>query len=116
MKINTKDKDGKTAFHFACINGNLKILEMFLRRSIKLGIDLNSRDCNGMTGFHFACKIGCISIVEMMIDYAESSKIDLKAKTRADLKSKTVAGKTAFQLATNGVKKLIRKKMPTIAM
>ena len=109
IKMDSKEtKKGQTPFHFACIDGRSKIVEMFLKRSMELDIDLNSKDQSGMTGFHMACVYGKTSIVEMIIDNADSSNIDLKAKTWAR--------KTAFQIATDGVKKLIKKKMPMIAM
>ena len=81
---------------------------MFLKRSIELNIDLNSKDQSGMTGFHLACVNGKTSIVEMIIDNADSSNIDLKAKTWAR--------KTAFQIATDEVKELIKKKLPCIVI
>ena len=75
---------------------------------MELDIDLNIKDRIGETGFHLACIKGKTSIVEMIIDNAESSNIDLSITTWKR--------KTAFQIATDEVKELIKKKLPIIAM
>ena len=41
----------QTAFHFACLEGHTKIVEMIIQKSVELNIKLNVGNCFGMTGF-----------------------------------------------------------------
>jgi ankyrin len=54
--LNVQDKDGQTAFHLACTNGHLNVVEIFMKKSYLLGIDLTIQDFHGSTGFHLACQ------------------------------------------------------------
>ena len=88
IDLNASDKDGWTAFHWACFNEDSKIAERLMQKSA----DINAKDEMGRTAFHWACNLGCKGIVEMMIDNAESFKLDLMAIDND--------GKTGFQLAS----------------
>ena len=55
---------GYKAFHLACINNQLKIVEILVENSIK--IDLTTKTWDGKTGFQLAQKQGKFNIVTML--------------------------------------------------
>ena len=80
-----------TAFHVACVNGDTKIVQMLMKKSIEHSIDLNARDVNGNTAFHMACFFGKSNIIKIIEESANFYKIDLSAKNNN--------GNTGFQVA-----------------
>merc|ERR1712223_678169 len=86
-----KNNGGRTAFHFACYKGHVKIAEMLIKNSAQFRIDLNAKDNGGMTAFHWACMYGRTSIVGIMINNSESFNLDFTARDGR--------GRTGFQLA-----------------
>ena len=50
-----RNEDGHTSFHVACSNGSTDIVELIIKKSIDLNIDLNAKYKTwGWTGFYFA--------------------------------------------------------------
>ena len=53
-----RDENGHTSFHVACSNGSTDIVELIIKKSIDLNIDLNAKYRTwGWTGFYFAHRI-----------------------------------------------------------
>merc|ERR1712223_862687 len=78
-----------TAFHWACVGGDVEIVEIIIKNSVLFNIDLNAKNNEGKTAFHYACEIGCAEeIAEMIIENSVHFNIDLNAKDNE--------GKTAF--------------------
>ena len=112
---------GRTAFHWACAEGNSNIAEMIIQKSTEFNIDLNAKDKSGRTAFHWACLSGHgtkSSIMEMMLNNGESFKIDFTATDNM--------GKTGLQLAEDedgkmrwgrnaNIVNMIKRKMESIA-
>ena len=91
INLNTKDDNGRIGFHWACLTGGTKTVEMLMQKSSELNIDLNLQDNDGKTGFHLACQSGRSKIVEMMLDKEKLYKLNLSAEDNS--------GKTGVQLA-----------------
>ena len=84
---------GQTAFHMACNNNNLEIVEMILKKSTEVNIDLNATDCDTFTAFHRACDEGLRGrrVVTMMMIYLETTNLNIKALDKD--------GRTGLQIA-----------------
>ena len=80
---------GKTAFMYACKNGQMDIVKLFLEHSNKRNIELNAQNVHGMTGVMYACKKGHTDIVKLILD--SSAKIEWNASN--------ISGKTALFIA-----------------
>ena len=64
--INTRNKEGSTAFHVACMRGNVNVAELFLRH----GADHDSHNWSeNMSPLHYAAKGGFVELVELLILY-----------------------------------------------
>ena len=70
-------KYGKTPFHMVCQNGQDDMVEIIMKNSAKLDIDLNGKDNTGMTAFHYACRNGHAKIAEMLVKNSAEFNIDL---------------------------------------
>ena len=82
--INAKDKDGRTALHFACINGNIDIVKYLHEHRA----DINAKDNWEFTPLHWATEKGHFNIVKYLIEQ------------NCDIHAKDLIGKTALNLAT----------------
>jgi hypothetical protein len=126
-KINFCDESGWTALHYACDEGNLKIVEIL----IKMNIDINVKTVNKKTPLHLACEKGYFDISRVLIEngailtvlddeknncihltsqrgHYELLKYLLEKLPQADLKN--IYGKTPFDLAKNDkVKQLLNE-------
>ena len=100
------DDQGKTAFHFACKNGDIDEAQLLIKKSREFNIDLNSKNEIHRTAFHLACLHKKTDIVKLLMENAVVFKIDLEAKD--------INGKTGYQIADNDVKQLIKTKMPDL--
>ena len=43
LELNSKDKFGHNGFHWACMKGHFKIVDMLLEKHAELKIDLNAK-------------------------------------------------------------------------
>merc|ERR1712137_1071697 len=77
------DKNYRTAFHWACIDGYIEIMKLLMSRD---DLNINTQDINGKTPFHAVC--GDIEIVKLLM-----SRDDLNINTQ------DIGGQTAFHLA-----------------
>ena len=68
-----------------------RIVQMFVKSSLKLEIDFNAMDNKGMTAFHFACESGHSEVARMLVENSAKLKINLNVKDDEDRK-------TAFHL------------------
>jgi ankyrin repeat protein len=59
-----ENKTDELSFHNACLNGNLKVVKVYLARQ---GFDMNVLDSNGSTGFHLACLNGYLNVVQFLV-------------------------------------------------
>ena len=74
--------DGNTVLHLACIYGRTETVELLIKSSKDLSIDLNYNGYNGSTrtGFYLACFNGNTETVELMIKLSKDFSIDLNAR------------------------------------
>ena len=86
----SKNDNGKTAFHLACQNGHSKVVEMLIQISAKIGMKLNEKDDIGRTGFHWASCNGNEEAVETILDHSGLFGLDLTKKDND--------GKTALRI------------------
>ena len=54
MDFNATDTKGNTAFHYACVQGMLPIIKLFLEHAESLGINLNTVNSHGETPLDLA--------------------------------------------------------------
>ena len=66
---------GKSAFHYACMNSHKEIVEMFMKNSVKLNINLNGRDEEGCTPFHLACTNSQLEIALIFLNRSDVQNI-----------------------------------------
>jgi hypothetical protein len=108
IKLNGKAANSAAALHCACFNGNTKIAQILLQKSVQLDINPNDKNNKyGYTAFHYACIFGKTGIVEMMLDNAESFNLDFTVKDQF--------GSTGYEYAKhngNPVAELIKRKLP----
>ncbi|XP_050091066.1 tyrosine-protein kinase Shark isoform X1 [Anopheles aquasalis] len=65
--IDSKNQDGQTAVHLACLHADDKILQKLIER----GANINSRDAKGNTPLHYACaKRNGLEMVRMLVKAA----------------------------------------------
>ena len=66
IELNAKDNGEYTAFHLACVNGSLRIVDMMINNSESLKLDLTARNQWGQTGFHCAQLRGHTDVVNLI--------------------------------------------------
>ena len=64
IKINTKNNDGCTGFHLACLWGHLTVIEMLIKDT---RLEINTKNNDGNTAFHLVCYYGHFAIIELLI-------------------------------------------------
>ena len=108
--LNAKDLFGRTAFYWTCMNCHSEIAKMIIKKSAEFNIELNVKNYIGRTAYHSASYYGSTKTVEIMIEHSKLFDFTLKDN----------AGRTGFQVAKENQKteviKLIRRKMPSIAV
>mmetsp|Transcript_16500 Transcript_16500/g.25679 ORF Transcript_16500/g.25679 Transcript_16500/m.25679 type:complete len:131 (-) Transcript_16500:264-656(-) len=82
--ISAKDTTGSNALHYACISGNIEIVNLFI--AIDPNIDFNVEANNKCAPFHLACLSGNVELVKLLL----SRDVDI---------TKTKNGKTALHYA-----------------
>ena len=105
---------GKTAFHMACQYEYSEIVELLIKKSVELNININEKDQDGRTAFHLVCDNKYHwnpATVNVILDNSELFGLDLTLKDKN--------GDTGFQIAERHEKtaiiNLIKRKMPSIA-
>merc|ERR1711860_267983 len=78
--MNTKDDIGRSAWHWACYNGQTETAQLIINSSIDFGIDLNAKANNGRTAWHWACWNGKTETAQLLIKSSKEFGIDLNAK------------------------------------
>ena len=80
--INTTDRHGYTALHWAVICGELKIANLLINK----GADINAIDSNRRTALHLAATFGHVKIVEALVKAeADVSPTDHHGWTALDM-------------------------------
>ncbi|EDQ84314.1 uncharacterized protein MONBRDRAFT_30380 [Monosiga brevicollis MX1] len=64
------DRHGDTPLHWACRNGDVKVVEMLLQH----GADAKAKDNRGDTPLHKACRNGHVKVVEMLLKHGADAK------------------------------------------
>ena len=70
--MNYGDSDGWTSLHFACLNGHLEAVKVFLQ---DIRVDVNKQNTNGETPRYFACQKGNLEVVKHMV---QDQRVDVK--------------------------------------
>merc|ERR1712029_1241286 len=65
--MNTKDDFGRTAWHFACSNGQTETAQVIIKNSKDFAIDLNTKNNRGGTALHWACRDGQTETAQLII-------------------------------------------------
>ena len=78
--MNTKDRWGNTALHWACGNGQTEIAQLIIQNSKDFGIDLNAKDDYGGTAFHDACWNANTETVQLILKNWKEFGIYIKAQ------------------------------------
>ena len=55
IELNAKNNSGNTAFHLACLQGNVKIVDMLMKNSAEFNIELNAKDDDSCTAHEKLC-------------------------------------------------------------
>ena len=63
----------------------MKNLEMIMKSSSELKIELNTKSIEGKTGFQKACSLGHLEMAEMIVKNSSNTKIDLNIKDNEGL-------------------------------
>ena len=74
-KIGLRDKDGRNALLWACMNGRGKLVEVFLGEVE--GFDLNDRDHQGNTALCLAVKSGSLVVVKILLKELKRYKLSV---------------------------------------
>ena len=72
MNINYKDENGCTALHYACDEGNLKIVEIL----IDADCDTNIKNINKQTPLYLSAKKGYFDISKKLIEYGAELNLE----------------------------------------
>ena len=93
-ELNVRDKNGKSALHFASVTNNKKLIESLL----KMKIDPNIQDLNGNASIHLSCKHSSVNlqVLEILhnhganlniLDNDGNSPLHLLTKRKSNLKA-----------------------------
>lgn len=101
--IDSKNKDGQTAVHLACLYAESRILEKLIER----GSNINNRDAQGNTALHYACrKQAGVDMVRLLV----------KAGANLQARNKDTGWVPLHEAAANGnldtVKELLSNRVP----
>ena len=86
--FDTRDKDGKTLLHLACINGWDDCVQLLLE---KANVDVNARDNDGATPLHGACELTTERPVEAIMQLLITHQARTDIHDKLDRLAKTVA-------------------------
>jgi ankyrin repeat protein len=103
--VNTKDGEGKTPLHYACIKGYQYAVQTLIEEQA----DINAKDNSGMTPLQYACAYSedTVSIDEEKLlglsnrEYFRYSIIDMLLRAGADTRSEDRYGRTALHIAVS---------------
>ena len=80
IELNSRSLMHSTAFHLSCMNGHSEIVEMLIRKSNELNIDLNAVDYTrheGRTAFQWVCAVGNSEIAKILMENSIQFSIHL---------------------------------------
>merc|ERR1712062_668896 len=103
--MNSKDEDGFTAWHWACIYGQTETAQLIIKNSKEFGIDLNAKANGGSTAFQMACINGQIETAKLIIKNLKIIDIDLNVK---DNKGRTALHRSCFNGQTDTVQMILK--------
>ncbi|XP_053669806.1 tyrosine-protein kinase Shark [Anopheles nili] len=101
--IDSKNQDGQTAVHLACLHADDKILQKLIER----GANINSRDAKGNTPLHYACaKKNGLEMVRMLVE----------ASANLQARNSETGWVPLHEAAENGnidaIQELLRRRVP----
>ena len=79
LQLNMKGREQLTPFHTAIRHSRFNTAEMILKKYTEWKIDLNTQDLKMFTPFHTACEGGQPEIVKLLLDYSESTNLNITA-------------------------------------
>lgn len=88
--VNIRDMKGRTAFHYACLFGNLEIVQLL----VGLDVDTSIRDNDGYTALHLGVNEKQCKVVAYLLD---------QAKVDAHLSNDIVESPFAMACRTNNI-------------
>ena len=71
-------EEGLTALHYACMNGDLGIIKIMLKKYQALEINLNMRTKEGFNGLMFAIDNQHIEVVKLLLNHSRIIKINAR--------------------------------------
>ena len=78
--MNKKDKNGLTAFSYACQRGHTDIAEMIISKSLELNIELDTKHPHALTPFQEVCRNGDFKIAQLLFQNCIKLNIDVNFK------------------------------------
>ena len=102
MDMEETDKDGRTAFHWACAKGHTECAEAL----VTYGCDTAAKDRKGHTGMHLAMALGQGKTVDRLRELVALKLVEEKANEGKTITGENIdwsaKGYTAFHLACAG--------------
>ena len=70
--FNEQDEEGNTPLHCACLAQNYEMVELILKYSNILNLNLKTRNLQKLTPYEMAVKIQCTNIIKLFENHFES--------------------------------------------
>jgi ankyrin repeat protein len=77
-QVNALDKDGRSAFHYACLNDDINLLKVLLADN---RVDTELKSPKGDTCMHLAALYACLEVLKILFNDVRTSKL-LNAKNQ----------------------------------
>ena len=78
VNLNVPDRNGQTAFHFACWYGKCEVIKLFLENVKEEFLQVNALDQNGNSPLQLACMANEPETVQLLLDRSIQFGIDIK--------------------------------------
>ena len=79
--VNALDKDGRSAFHYACLNDDVNLLKVLIKDD-RVNVELRSP--KGDTCMHLAALYACLEVLKILFADPRASKL-LNAQNQVSL-------------------------------
>ena len=85
LNINAPDKKGRTAFHYACMNGSMNVIKLLLEKVEEELLNVNVLDHDGNAALHWACIGNQHETVQNVFELSTKHGININAIDRNGL-------------------------------